>query len=74
MGSFDVGLGLTLLGLAALTGGLRVSGRTWLLGWLQPMREQLGEERGDAIHFFLYTAAPAILGACLLLIGVSTGG
>jgi len=68
VGTFDLILGLVLLGLSALTGGLRVYGRYDLLGWLQPLQAQWGERRGNAIHLVAYTVSPAILGASFVLV------
>ncbi len=65
---FDFALGFILLGLAALTGGLRAYGRHDLLGWLPAMKESMGERLGDAMHFVVYTVCPALLGLSFIVV------
>ena len=64
----DLGLGLALLGMAALTLALRRIGRAELLGWRAPMQRVMGEKRGDVAHLLLYTVSPAVLGLCFLFL------
>ena len=64
----DLFLGVTLLVLSALTAWLRISGRHQLLGFRRAMQDGMGERRGDLAHLLLYTVAPAVLGACFLVL------
>lgn len=64
----DLFLGVTLLILSALTAWLRISGRHHLLGFRKSMQAGMGERRGDIAHMLLYTAAPAVLGVCFLVL------
>lgn len=64
----DGALGVTLLVLAAVTLGLRVTGRAHYLGWRPGLQRALGERWGDVAHFVLYTVSPAVLGVCFLVL------
>jgi hypothetical protein len=71
--SFDLVLGFVLLGLSALTGGLRAYGRHDLLGWRGTMQQSLGERAGDGLHFVTYTICPALLGLSFIAVALSRG-
>jgi len=68
LGALDLGLGLALIAMAALTLELRRTGRADLLGWRAPMQRAMGERWGDVAHFLLYTISPALLGASFLVL------
>ncbi len=68
VGMFDFVLGFVLLGLAAVTGGLRAYGKHHLLGWRGSLQSTFGEKLGDGLHFAAYTVSPALLGLCFIVI------
>lgn len=73
MSTFDLVLGFVLLGLAAVTGGLRAYGRHDLLGWRGAMQQSLGERTGDIMHFVTYTICPALLGLSFVVATLARG-